>query len=702
MLRAQGEILQVDRQELLNATTAKEFQQVMLRPHNTAFQTEDLDTYDLTLMISRMYKRFLWLTFPSMVLTLSQRLTNDFGKRFTPQQVLLAEQAFWLCISNPTIESSLPPIRVEVPSKLPKNNLKAQLKDKDTTICKFKDTIKSLRKNNKEEIVDHDACDIETINEELENSVAKLLSENECLCKEINHVKQEQADILRGIVKQAKAIQPLDSTLDFTCKHAKRIQELLVYVRDTCPNAVKLSETKVARTPMKKIKKVTFSEPIASPSTNQETHNSNKPMLHSTRVKCSTSASGSKPSGNTKNNMISQPSSSNKINKVEDQPRSIKTRKNKKNHVMKVKCDDHVMQSMSNANPVSVSINNAYVKNSVNDVQSGCLCAICGKCMIIETHHACVHLVVTKMNESQKSKSAKKHKNQMFGNLRVVQIVLWYLDSECSKHMTGNRSQLINIVSKFLGTVRFGNGQIARIIGYGDYQLENVIILRVYYVEGLRHNLFSVGQFCDADLEVGFWKNTYFIRNLKGVDLLFGSCDTNLYTISLDDMLKSSLICLLSKASKIKNWLWNRRLSHINFACALGKSKKSSHQPKAEDTNQEKLSLLHMDLCGLMRVASINEKRTSKLLKQTKLMQIQEDHLNPIRALNVDSLKDDSVVTQNPCSETEDNKSETASSKSVKESSLDSATKDVHAIKYKMSKAKERCMTYFRSLHSHL
>nr|GEU32276.1 hypothetical protein [Tanacetum cinerariifolium] len=105
----------------------------------------------------------------------------------------------------------------------------------------------------------------------------------------------------------------------------------------------------------------------------------------------------------------------------------------------------------------------------------------------------------------------------------VVQIVLWYLDFGCSKHKTGNRFQLMNFVSKFLGTVRFGNDHIARILGYGDYQLGNVTISRVYYVEGLGHNLFSV-------------------------------------------------------------------------ACALGKSKKSSHQPKAEDTNQEKLYLLHMDL----------------------------------------------------------------------------------------------------------
>ncbi|GKE76066.1 retrovirus-related pol polyprotein from transposon TNT 1-94, partial [Tanacetum coccineum] len=160
-------------------------------------------------------------------------------------------------------------------------------------------------------------------------------------------------------------------------------------------------------------------------------------------------------------------------------------------------------------------------------------------------------------------------------------------------------------------------------------------ISRVYYVEGLGHNLFFVGQFCNTDLEVAFQKNTCFIRNLKGVDLLFGSQETNLYTISLDEMLKTSPICLLSKASKTKSWLWHRRLSHLNFgtlnklakdglargiprlkfqkdhlcsACALGKSKKFSHQPKAEDTNQEKLYLLHMDLCGLMRVASINKK----------------------------------------------------------------------------------------------
>ncbi|GJV72851.1 retrovirus-related pol polyprotein from transposon TNT 1-94 [Tanacetum coccineum] len=191
-------------------------------------------------------------------------------------------------------------------------------------------------------------------------------------------------------------------------------------------------------------------------------------------------------------------------------------------------------------------------------------------------------------------------------------------------HTWGSNATDIPSSSSLVMTVRIGNNHIARIMGYGDSQLGNVTISRVYYVEGLRHNLFSVGQFCDADLEVAFQKNTCFIHNLEGVDLLYGSRDTNLYTISLEDMLKTSPICLLSKVSKTKSWLWHCQLSHLNcgtlnklakdglargiprlkfqkdhlyLACALGKSKKSSHQPKAEDTNQETLYLLHMDFC---------------------------------------------------------------------------------------------------------
>ncbi|GJZ79675.1 retrovirus-related pol polyprotein from transposon TNT 1-94 [Tanacetum coccineum] len=148
---------------------------------------------------------------------------------------------------------------------------------------------------------------------------------------------------------------------------------------------------------------------------------------------------------------------------------------------------------------------------------------------------------------------------------KVVQIVLWYLDSGCFKNMTRNRSQLNNFVHKFLGNVRFRNDQIAKIMGYGDYQMGNITISQVYYVEGLGHKLFSIGQFCDSDLGVAFRKHTCYIRDIEGVDLLKGLRVSNLYTMSLEDMMLSSPICLLSKALKTKSWLWHRRLSHLNF-----------------------------------------------------------------------------------------------------------------------------------------
>ncbi|GKE22547.1 hypothetical protein Tco_1434059, partial [Tanacetum coccineum] len=267
----------------------------------------------------------------------------------------------------------------------------SQLQAKDTTICKLKEHIKSMRENNKEEKVKQDMDEIETINIELEYSVAKLLSKNECLHKEIDHLKQiykdqfdsikktrvynkehlkgkeivenatqipnattivlrmfildldplaprllknrdahidylkhtqDQADILRGIVEQAKAKQPLDNALDFTCKHAKRIQKLLVYVRDTCPNAIKLSDKLVGVTLMNKVKKVRFFEPLTSSSyihiqvELSKTPDSNTHVLPSTGLKSSTSASRSQPTSNKKNDKISQTSSSNMKNKV--------------------------------------------------------------------------------------------------------------------------------------------------------------------------------------------------------------------------------------------------------------------------------------------------------------------------------------------------------------------------------------------------
>ncbi|GJX06822.1 retrovirus-related pol polyprotein from transposon TNT 1-94 [Tanacetum coccineum] len=131
--------------------------------------------------------------------------------------------------------------------------------------------------------------------------------------------------------------------------------------------------------------------------------------------------------------------------------------------------------------------------------------------------------------------------------------------------MTGIVSKLKNFVESSSGPVRFGNDHFGAIKGYGDYVIGDSVISRVYYVEGLGHNLFSVGQFCDSDLEVAFRKHSCFVRDINGADLLKGSRSTNLYTISIDDMMKSSPICLLSKASKSKSWLWHRRLNHLNF-----------------------------------------------------------------------------------------------------------------------------------------
>ncbi|GJW59407.1 retrovirus-related pol polyprotein from transposon TNT 1-94, partial [Tanacetum coccineum] len=493
------------------------------------------------------------------------------------------------------------------------NDLKARLQDKVTTICKLKDIIKSMRQKSKEENVNNDYGEIVIKNVELENSVAKLLSKSGRLCNEINHVKQvfkekfdsikktrirskeqrkdivdiatqipsatiivlgmfkldleplaprllqnreahidylmytqEQADILRGIVEQAKAKQPLDSALDFALQ--KRL----------------------------------MSHP--------------KTRSRKLGLKCST---------------------------IEAQPRKV----NKKNRVVEPICDDNVKYSKLNANS---DLNCSTCKKSLfDDVHNKCLldfvkilnsCAKSAKkhkktkyletyritsANVVPPKQATFHSVETQKPEL-KVYSRKPKNVENIGSSKKAKIV----ESKTANHSEPNPTWGFNATyipsSSFLVmTVRFGNDHIIRIMGYGDYQLGNVTISRVYYVEGLGHNLFYVGQFCYGDFEFAFQRNTCFICNLEGVDLLSGSREINLYIISLDDMLRTSLIYLLSKASKTKSWLWHRRLSHLNF----GKSKKSSHQPKAEDTNQEKLYLLHMDLCGSMRMASINGKR---------------------------------------------------------------------------------------------
>ncbi|KAI3681195.1 hypothetical protein L6452_35980 [Arctium lappa] len=185
-------------------------------------------------------------------------------------------------------------------------------------------------------------------------------------------------------------------------------------------------------------------------------------------------------------------------------------------------------------------------------------------------------------------------------------------------------------------------------MGYGDVQHDNVTIKKVSYVEGLRHNLFSIGQLCDKDLEVNFKAKRCSVRNEEGEELLVGTRESDLYTINLSNVQADKQVCLLSKASMQQSWLWHRRLSYLNFryinnlvseklvkglpelkyerehicaACEKGKMKRAPHKPKPEPSTNAPLELLHMDLCGPMRTQSLGGKKYILVIKPVKFLQ---------------------------------------------------------------------------------
>nr|GEU29471.1 zinc finger, CCHC-type [Tanacetum cinerariifolium] len=305
------------------------------------------------------------------------------------------------------------------------------------------------------------------------------------------------------------------------------------------------------------------------------------------RVSSSTEASRSTSRSNTKKNKILPAKSKNK-KKVEDHHRTNKYR------WIKV---DRVDSSISS-------------KRVVINSNSESVCKTCNKCVNSANHDMCVVKTLNSVNATpavkntlNKTKKVWKEKGKLPTNAlnkskKVVQVILWYLDSGCSKHMTRNLSKLKNFVSKFIGTVRFGNDHFGAIMGYGDYVIGDSVISRVHYMEGLGHNLFLVG---------------------------------NLYVIYVDEMMKSSPICLLSKASKNKSWLWHHRLNHLNFGtindlarkdlvrglprlkfkkdhlylvCQLGKSKKVGifYQNSVPRTPQQN-GVVERRICTLVEVA---------------------------------------------------------------------------------------------------
>nr|GEX72510.1 retrovirus-related Pol polyprotein from transposon TNT 1-94 [Tanacetum cinerariifolium] len=182
-------------------------------------------------------------------------------------------------------------------------------------------------------------------------------------------------------------------------------------------------------------------------------------------------------------------------------------------------------------------------------------------------------------------------------------------------------------------TMKFENDQIALILGYGDLVQGTITIKRVYYVKRLNHNLLSVGQLCDANLEVAFRKSTCYVHDN---DLLTGSRGTDLYSITLQDTSSPNPICLMSKVTSSQAWLWHCRLSHVNIdtinllskynivtglpklkfikdhLCSsyeLGKAKRKSFHTKTTPSSKRWLQLLHIDLRSPMRVESINGKK---------------------------------------------------------------------------------------------
>ncbi|GJV63082.1 hypothetical protein Tco_1473910 [Tanacetum coccineum] len=193
---------------------------------------------------------------------------------------------------------------------------------------------------------------------------------------------REHANVLREIVEEARASNPLDSDSDLACKYAERLQEELVYVHDSCPCLATHRERLIVVTPKNKDSKVRPADPVTS-------------------LKHSANASGSQPTCNAKKNKISQPSSSNKSNKVEDQPRGVKSRQNKKNHVNKTESDAVVLKSMCNANSKS-------------------LCAMCNECLFEANHDNCVLEYVSNVNVSSQSKSKRKNKKQEWKPSRKV------------------------------------------------------------------------------------------------------------------------------------------------------------------------------------------------------------------------------------------------------------------------------------------
>nr|GEV33670.1 hypothetical protein [Tanacetum cinerariifolium] len=311
-------------------------------------------------------------------------------------------------------------------------------------------------------------------------------------------------------------------------------------------------------------KPITVSQP---PVITKKVVNSDSNGLYFTRVD-NTKTRRPQPRSNTKNDRVPSVSKSsrskNKEVEVEEHRRKLLLSRNKKH--MSSKCNN--------------------VKLASQNVKTKVVCAMCKQCLKSVNYDICLLNYVNGMNshgknqkanvliiKHQKKQKPKVKKTKKVGYIKRLASPKPKSQSDCSKGDNACTSNPLEPTIKWFpnstfsleGTVCFGNDHVAAILGFGDLQWGNILITRVYFVEGLGHNLFSVGLFCDSDLEVAFRRNACFIRNLEGFDLLKGNRLTNLYTINLYEMASPSPICLMARASSTKSWLWHQRLSHLNF-----------------------------------------------------------------------------------------------------------------------------------------
>nr|GFA62875.1 integrase, catalytic region, zinc finger, CCHC-type, peptidase aspartic, catalytic [Tanacetum cinerariifolium] len=396
------------------------------------------------------------------------------------------------------------------------SDLNASLQEKVLVITALKGTLSKLKgKGVVNEVVTLHPIDQELLKIDVAPLAPKLQNNRTTHYDYLKHTQEETAT-LREIVKNERLLNPLNTSLDYALNNNKKSR-----FTEHIPS--------LGNTPIK-----------PTSSTNVV---SNKPVLSSTGVNLLTSASGSQPQGNTKKDRIQQTQTRAKKNKLEDHPMNVRPSLHNKKHVVNTKAILSVPNSKLNVNSdlkcatcngclfsdnhdscvlefinfVNARVKSKSAKKPVNRkfwqptgkvfttighkwIPTGRTFTLVGNvCPLTRiTTTAIVPLrkpIPTESNTSKpvvtlvysrKSKEAKNTvpiSNSKIKESLVVQIVLWYLDFECSKHMTGDRSQLINFVQKFLGTVKFRNDHVAKIMGYGDYKIGNVTISRVYFVE---------------------------------------------------------------------------------------------------------------------------------------------------------------------------------------------------------------------------